>query len=151
MAVVVVLFVSTLLFRALGALGVEALGSWHDAARWGLSVMLLVTASAHFNRMRRDLVAMVPPSFPKPELAVTATGILELLAAAGIQVPETRRLVGLGLMLLMAAMFPANVSAARRGVTLAGKPVTPLWLRLPMQVLFIGVAWWTTQTAGAAP
>ena len=150
MAVVAVLFASTLLFRTVGALGVDALASWQDAARWGLSVMLLVTASAHFNRMRRDLVAMVPPSFPKPEVAVTATGILELLAAVGIQVPETRRLAGLGLMLLLAAMFSANVSAARRGLTLAGKPVTPLWLRLPMQVLFIGTAWWTTQTPGTA-
>jgi len=97
MIVVVILLVSTLLFRGLGAVGVEALASWQDAARWGLSVMLLVTASAHFNRMRKDLVAMVPPSFPKPDLLVTATGILELLAAVGIHVSATRQLAGAGI------------------------------------------------------
>jgi uncharacterized membrane protein len=143
MIVVVILLVSTLLFRGLGALGVEALASWQDAARWGLSVMLLVTASAHFNKMRRDLVAMVPRSFPRPDLLVTATGILELLAAVGIQIPETRRFAGAGLILLLIGMFAANVSAARRKLTLNGKPVTSLSLRAPMQLLFIGVAWWT--------
>ncbi|MEU4511079.1 hypothetical protein AB0G05_16430 [Nonomuraea wenchangensis] len=38
------------------------------------------------------------------------------------------------------AMFPANVSAARRGLTLAGKPVTPLPVRTALQVLFVGAA-----------
>jgi uncharacterized membrane protein len=150
MAVVLILCVSTLLFRALGAVGVEALASWPDAARWGLAVMLFFTAAAHFNKMRKDLVAMVPPSFPRPDLLVTATGVLEILGAIGILVPDTRRLAGLGLIALFVAMFAANVSAARRGLTLAGKPVTPLWLRLPMQMLFIAVAWWTTQPPGAA-
>jgi uncharacterized membrane protein len=144
MITVVILVVSTLLFRAAGALGVEALASWTAAARFGISAMLLLTASAHFNRMRKDLVAMVPPSFPRPDLLVTVTGILELAAAVGIQIPQTRWLAGLGLILLMTGMFTANVSAARRNLSLNGKPVTPLWLRLPMQLLFVGVTWWTT-------
>jgi len=150
MAVVLILSVSTLIFRALGALGVEALASWRDAARWGLAVMLFFTASAHFHKMRKDLVAMVPPSFPRPDLLVTATGVLEILGAVGILLPDTRRLAGLGLIALFVGMFAANVSAARRGLTLAGKPVTPLAIRLPMQLLFIGVAWWTTLSPGAA-
>ncbi len=150
MIVVFVLVVSTLLFRVAGALGVGALADWQSAARWGLSVMLLLTVSAHFNRMRPDLVAMVPPTFPRPDLLVTATGVLELAAAVGIQVPQTRWLAGLGLILLMAGMFTANVSAARRNLALNGKPVTPLTLRLPMQVLFMGVTWWTTLAKGAA-
>jgi hypothetical protein len=39
-------------------------------------------------------------------------------------------------------MFPANVSAVRRGNTIRGRPVTPLWIRAPMQVLFLAWAWW---------
>jgi hypothetical protein len=42
-------------------------------------------------------------------------------------------------------MFIANVSAAQRGVTLRGKPPTPLWLRAPMQILFIALLWWSTR------
>jgi hypothetical protein len=41
-------------------------------------------------------------------------------------------------------MFTANVNAALKGVTLGGKPVTLLWLRTPMQILFIGLIWWAT-------
>jgi uncharacterized membrane protein len=39
-------------------------------------------------------------------------------------------------------MFPANINAALKQVPLRGKPATPLWLRLPMQVLFIALALW---------
>jgi uncharacterized membrane protein len=39
-------------------------------------------------------------------------------------------------------MFPANINAALRQVPLRGRPATPLWLRLPMQVLFIALAVW---------
>ena len=37
--------------------------------------MLCFTAAAHFNSMRSDLVAMVPPWMPSPGLAVTITGV----------------------------------------------------------------------------
>ncbi|MEV4326786.1 hypothetical protein [Microbispora rosea] len=38
------------------------------------------------------------------------------------------------------AMFPVNVLAARRGLALAGKPVTPLLARAALQVLFVAAA-----------
>ena len=60
----------------------------------------------------------------------------------GLVVPVTRTLAGLGLGLLLVVMFPANVSAARKGTTLRGKPPTPLWLRGPMQLLFVGMTLW---------
>jgi uncharacterized membrane protein len=41
----------------------------------------------------------------------------------------------------MLAMLSANIYAAQRGVTLRGKPATPLWIRTPMQALFIVWAW----------
>jgi uncharacterized membrane protein len=145
MIVVVLLFVATLVFRGLGALGVEALASWQDSVRWGFALMLAFTASAHFTRMRADLVRMVPPAFPRPDVLVTLTGIAEVLAAVGILLPQTRAVAGAALIALLVAMLPANVSAARRGLTLGGKPVTPLWIRLPMQLIFIGIAWWTTR------
>jgi len=46
---------------------------------------------------------------------------------------------------LLVGMFVANVNAAQRGVTLRGKPVTPLWRRAPMQMLFIALLWWSTR------
>jgi uncharacterized membrane protein len=73
---------------------------------------------------------------------VYLTGVLEVLGAVGLLVPATRSFAGLGLVLLLVAMFPANVNAARKGMPLRGKLPTPLWLRLPMQLLFIGMTLW---------
>jgi uncharacterized membrane protein len=145
MAVVIVLVASLLIARIAGALGVPALDSWPAATRVGLAALFLFTAIAHFNRMRADLVRMVPPALPFPEHLVTFTGVCEALGAIGILVPATRRLAGLGLVLLLIALFPANASAAKRGLTLGGKPVTPLRLRIPMQIVFIALTWWATQ------
>jgi hypothetical protein len=42
-------------------------------------------------------------------------------------------------------MFPANLHAARVGHTIAGRPHTPLVLRLPLQLLWIGLLWWSVR------
>lgn len=139
MAPAILLVVATLVLRALGALGVAAFPTWLDSARVALALTFLFTASAHFTRMKEDLVRMVPPSFPNPRAIVFATGVLEILGAIGLLVPAARGPAAWGLALLLVAMFPANVSAARRGLTLRGKPVTPLAIRLPIQVLFLAV------------
>ena len=141
-----VLLVSLLVFRTFGALGFEPLSEWRNVAACALALMFLFTASAHFTSTKRDLVAMVPSVFPRPELLVSATGVLEILGAVGLLVPATRSFAGIGLILLLVAMFPANVAAARKQVPLRGKPPTPLPLRLFLQLVFIGTTWWATQT-----
>jgi uncharacterized membrane protein len=145
MLVLIVLLVSWLVFRAVGAAGVHALASWQDSARYALVVMFVFTATAHFNKMKHDLARMIPAYFPRPLLLVYVTGVLELLGAAGLVLPQFRRLAGICLIALLVGMFIANVSAAQRGVTLRGKPPTPLWLRAPMQILFIALLWWSTR------
>lgn len=112
---------------------------WRDAARYELGMMFVFTATAHFNNMKHDLARMVPPVFPKPLLPVYVTGFLELLGALGLALHQFQRLAGICLILLLAAMFVANINAARTGVTLGGRPATPLWIRTPMQILFIGL------------
>jgi uncharacterized membrane protein len=145
MLVLIILLVSWLVFRGLGAAGVHALGSWQSSARYALVVMFVFTAMAHFNKMKHDLAHMVPEYCPRPLLLVYITGVLELLGAAGLMLAGFRRLAGMCLIALLVAMFVANVNAAKKGVTLRGKPATPLWLRAPMQVLFIVLLWWSTR------
>jgi uncharacterized membrane protein len=147
MVVLVVLLVSLVLFGGLGALGVGALSTWHEVLAWALATMFLFTASSHFvARTRKDLIAMVPAVFPKPALLVSLTGFLEGLGAVGLLIPATRGLAGLCLALLLVALLPANVSAARRGVPMRGRAPTPLLVRIPMQILFVGLTLWATQT-----
>src|SRR5262245_34381830 len=141
MAVLIVLFTSLVIFRLLGVAGVTIFDSWLVSARWSLAAMFVFTAMSHFTPMRKDLIAMVPAELPRPDLLVFATGIAELAGAAGLLFPATTFWAVCGLIVLMVAMLPANISAARRGVLLGGRHPTPLWLRVPMQALFIAWAW----------
>lgn len=142
MQVLAVLFGSLLVYRALGAVGVPLFASLVVSARFALATMFVFTAISHFAPMKRDLIAMVPPRLPRPDLLVFATGVFELAGAAGLLFESTRFWAACGLILLMLAMLPANVSAARRGIELRGRRATPLWLRVPMQVLFVAWAWY---------
>ena len=90
--------------------------SWTGALRIALAVMFGFTAVSHFHRRTRpDLIRMVPAGLPAPALLVSATGVLELLGAIGLMVPRAMPAAAYGLMALLAAMFPANVHAAREG------------------------------------
>lgn len=144
MEVLVVLSVSFVLLRVVGYLGVERLASWRNAALGSLAIMFLVTSTAHFNGMKHDLAAMIPEPLPDGLWIVYLTGVFEIAGAAGLLVPRTRRLAGIGLVLLLIAQFPANVNAALNGIPLGGEAPTPLWLRTPMQLLFIAMVWWTS-------
>ncbi|MGS2614228.1 DoxX family protein [Micromonospora sp. LZ34] len=141
MAPLIALVAGTALARLAGLLGVGALDGWHPALRVGLALMFVVTGVAHFApAYRADMIAMVPPALPRPDLLVAVTGVLELVGAVGLLLPATARWAAAGLALLMLAMFPANVSAVRRGLTLGGRPATPLGPRTVEQVFFVGVA-----------
>jgi|SRR5215472_10547344 len=142
MRVLVVLFGSLVVYRAAGAAGVTLFSAWMVSARFALATMFVFTAASHFAPMKKDLIAMVPSSLPRPDLLVFATGVLELAGAAGLLLAATRFWAACGLILLMAAMLPANVSAARRGIEIRGRRVTPLWLRVPIQALFMAWAWY---------
>jgi len=145
MTVLVVLLVSWIVLRGIGMLGVSALGTWQGSAAYALAVMFVMTGTAHFNKMKHDMARMVPSVFPRPMWIIYGTGVLEFLGAAGLLVPRVRGLAGVGLIALLAAMFPANVKAARERLLLRGKPATELWLRAPMQVFFIGMVWWASR------
>jgi uncharacterized membrane protein len=138
-----VMSVSMLLARALGAWDLLPIESWPAATRVGLAVMLLFTASAHFTRMKADLARMVPPALPRPELLVAVTGLLEIAGAVGLLIPSTASVAAYALIALLIAMLPANVNAAKTGVTLRGRPATPLLLRIPLQMIWIGLLWWS--------
>ena len=106
---------------------------WQTALRVSLAGMFLLTASAHWGRRRPDLVRMVPRNLPRPELLVTLTG----MGAIGLLLPLFARWAAIGLTLLLIAVFPANLRATREGLTIGGKPATPLPARSLIQGLFL--------------
>lgn len=143
MIVVAVLVGGILLARLAGALGVRPLASWAGAVRAGLAAMLLFTASAHFTPMRHDLARMMPPAVPSPMAMVYFTGLCEIAGAVGLLIRPTRRAAAWALIAFFLAILPANIHAARAGVTLRGTPATPLAIRLPLQAVFIALTWWS--------
>jgi uncharacterized membrane protein len=127
-SVLLVLFGSFVVFRGLGFAGAESFASWVASARFALATMFLFTSLSHFAPMRKDLIAMVPPGLPRPDLLVYATGFAELAGAIGLLIPALTFWAACGLIALLVLMLPANVSAARRGILLR-VDATPLWLR----------------------
>jgi uncharacterized membrane protein len=142
MIVLAILVGATLLARLLGAGGIEGLNSWPAATRAGLSSMFLFTALAHFNGMRHDLARMLPPAVPQPLAVIYFTGLCEILGAIALLLPITRIYAAVALIVFLVAVLPANIHAARAGITLRGQPATPLLVRIPMQLLFIALTWW---------
>jgi uncharacterized membrane protein len=138
MAPLIVLVASFSLFLLLGRLGVRRFADRLTSLRWALAMMFLLTASAHWGDKRADLVAMVPPGLPDAELLVTLTGLAEIAGAGGLLVPRLAPWAAGGLALLLLAVFPANVHAAREGLSIGGQPVMGAVPRALVQVVFLG-------------
>jgi uncharacterized membrane protein len=145
MVPLIVLVVSALLFWLTGRAGVAAFRDLGFVLRAAFGVMFLFTASAHWGKRRPDLIRMVPPALPRPDLLVTFTGVLEILGALGLFVPITARAACISLVLLLLALFPANIHAARHNLAIAGRPVPSLPVRAAIQLVFIatlvGAVW----------
>jgi uncharacterized membrane protein len=129
MAPLITLLVGSIAARIAGWAGVDYLGTWAKAVAVGLAAMFVLTGVAHFAPpLRAALIAIVPPQLPAPRLLVTVTGVLEFLGAVGLLVPTTRVAAALCLLLLMLAMFPANIYAARMP-----NPPTSMTTQLPLR------------------
>lgn len=83
-------------------------------------------------------LAMMPPWLPAHQELVVASGVAEIAGGLGVLSRRWRRAAGVGLLLLLVAVFPANIQMLLDART-AGEPTTLLWLRLPLQPLFM---WW---------
>jgi uncharacterized membrane protein len=123
---------------ALSVAGIVRLRPWTVPVRYGLATMFAMTGVAHFVGMRDELVEMVPPLLPAPGVLVTITGVLELAGAAGLVYRRTSLAAATGLSLLMIAMFPANVHAARE--QLSDAFADQLVPRTVMEVVFLAAS-----------
>lgn len=132
-----VLLISTLLLRIIGMAGVGPFGNWTWCLRGGLALMFWFTASAHWGKRRADLIAMVPHIFPRPDLMVSSTGVLEILGGLGLLIPAVAPIAAACLATLLIGLFAANVRAAREHLTVGGRPATSLPLRALLQLVFL--------------
>ena len=84
-------------------------------------------------------VRIVPPILPLKIAIVYISGILLIF-------PMTRFIAGWGLILLLLAVFPANIYVAlTQGEAMDTTPMIA-WARLPFQIVFIALAYWHSKT-----
>lgn len=132
-----VLVLSFAILRVAGLVGVIALNQLDLPLRIALCLMFLLTASAHWGKGRADLIRMVPPALPRAAMLVSVTGVLEILGAVGLLIPATARIAAICLAILLLALFPANVRAAREHLTIMGRATPGLFVRGVIQLLFL--------------
>ena len=101
------------------------------------ALVYVVAGLNHFINPKMYL-AIMPPYVPAHQLMVNLSGIAEVVLGLGLLFPATRSLSAWGLILLLIAIFPANVymATADRFHDISG---LIRWGRLPLQGVLI---WW---------
>lgn len=114
--------------------------------RIGLVVVFLwffVGGIAHF--VATDVeTSIVPPWVPWPRVMVLVSGVFELLGAAGLVWPRTRRAAGWGLFALTIAVTPVHLWMLQRPDLFRAIPHWALMLRLPLQAMLLALIVWST-------
>jgi len=96
--------------------------------------------------MPRPYQQIVPPRLKgNAKVLVQVSGVAEVAGGVGVLLPWTRRLSGLGLVALLAAVFPANVYMAREPERFRRIPPWALYARLALQPLMMLWAWRATR------
>lgn len=114
---------------------------------WVLAVSFVVAGAMHYLRPAYYL-PMMPPYLPWHLGLIYLSGAAELALGLLVLVPSVRALAAWGLVLLLIAIFPANVHIALHDVPVFGAAEGAgvwNWVRLPVQLVLIAWAWWYTR------
>ena len=89
---------------------------------------------------------IIPPFLERVGLElVYISGFFEILFGLMLIIPKTRKLASYGLILLLIAVYPANLYLAfyEEPQKLIGiSAFAASWVRLPIQFIFLGLAYW---------
>lgn len=140
------------LFILLGSFAVLTLINWmrpsmwlalHSRGRLALAVLFTFTGISHFFFVE-EMMQMIPPFVPAREMMVYLTGVLEIAGAVGLLVPQLQRVAGYALIAFLLGILPANIYAALNYTGMGSHADGPsyLWIRVPLQILFIVWAWY---------
>ena len=117
----------------------------HDALLSTTAMFMLIGLS-HL-RKPEALMYMIPRFLPNPRLLVVLSGVVESVLAIGLLFSETRIISAWGLILLLIAIFPANINVAVNNLPPpGGLPAKPwyVWSRLLFQPVYIFWIWYAT-------
>jgi uncharacterized membrane protein len=110
---------------------------------------LVVAGITHFTNAA-FFESIVPPYLPWPSGLVVVSGIAEIALGIALLVPPVSTLAAWGAIALLIAVFPANIHMAVHPELFPDTPRSALLLRLPVQGVFLLIAYWFTRTRRAA-
>jgi uncharacterized membrane protein len=108
-----------------------------------LAVFFVGAGVSHFTRTSFFL-SIMPPYLPAHLGMVYLSGVFEILGGLLALPLATRRLAGYGLVILLLAVYPANIHMAANPEFFSDVPPWALYARLPLQFVFVAWAWWAT-------
>ncbi len=112
-----------------------------------LVIFYLLAGTNHF--IQPDVyMPMMPPYLPWHRMLIYVSGMAEIGLGLAMLVPSLRPIAAWGLILMLIAIFPANLHIALHDVPLFGNTQgfgVWNWVRLPFQVVLIAWAWWYTR------
>ena len=118
---------------------------------WVMGIFYVAAGAMHF--ARPDFyVPMMPPYLPAHLALIYLSGLAEAILGLAVLVPATRARAAWGLIVLLIAIFPANIHIALHDIPVFGaREGAGIWnfVRLPVQGLLIVWAWWYTGPSGA--
>ena len=123
--------------------GVTALRDLYFVARVAAAIMFCLIGLSHLTKPEL-LTYMVEGLLPHPRLVVYGTGLLEIILGLGLLYPPTQRACTWGLLVLLVAVFPANLNVALNQLPPpGGLPAKPwyVWSRLAFQPLYMAWIW----------
>lgn len=111
----------------------------------GLQSLLYIAAGLNHFINPDFYLRMMPPYLPWPTLLHLTAGVLEVVGGALLLFPPLRHWAAWGLVLLLLAVYPANLHVAFNHHLYPEIPLLFHWIRLPLQFLLIAWAWWYTR------
>ncbi len=109
-----------------------------------MGVLYVLAGVGHFV-VTRAYVRIMPNYLPAHRELVLLSGAAEIAGGLGLLVPSTRRAAAWGIVLLLIAVFPANLWMAEHPDRFSSIPLWVLWIRLPLQLPLIWWAWQYTR------
>ncbi|HYW13031.1 MAG TPA: DoxX family protein [Longimicrobium sp.] len=121
------------------------------ASRIVLATLFVFAGTLHFI-IPDQYAAVMPPALPMHRALVFISGVAEIAGGIGLLVPRTRRAAGIGLILLLVAVWPANLqmllNARAAGASMLAQ--TLFLLRLPLQLVLIYWVWHASRGGSAS-
>ncbi len=146
MTVFFLIFVLTGILYLAGKLGINPVKDFKNNARIGTGLTFIFAGVSHFI-IPETFMKLMPPIIPAPLLMVYISGVFEILGGIGLIISKTKRAASYGLILLLLAVYPANIYVALENIQLGGFMSNSFyqWFRVILQIPLIYWVWWTAK------